>query len=304
MKIAITGSTGLIGQALTQSLTLRGDHVSTLHRGRDWRWQHEEKATTDNAQPDAWVRPESISGNDVVIHLAGEKISEGRWNDTKKKAIVDSRTKGTAAFANAIASLPDAARPHTFICASAIGYYGSRGDEILPETAHCGQGFLAQTCKLWEEATLPAKVAGVRVINIRLGLVLAKQGGALAKMLPVFNLGGGGVLGQGNQYWSWITLDDVTNACHFLLDRTDLQGPVNLVAPQPVTNRRFTQILGRTLRRPTFIPVPVIALRLAMGEMVDELLLASARVQPAVLQDAGYKFEHPQLEEALPSLLK
>lgn len=293
MKVAITGATGLIGQSLSKALTLRGDHVTALERGKDWNWEPDKDPQAD------WANASSLEGMDVVIHLAGEKISEGRWNEAKKNAIRESRVRGTAAIVKTLAQLPADKRPSVFLCASAIGYYGSRGDETLPETAKPGEGFLAEVCQRWEQAAAPASDAGIRVINARLGLVLAKEGGALAKMLPVFKLGGGGVLGDGEQYWSWITLDDVLAACLFMIDRSSIRGPVNLVSPQPVTNRRFTQLLGRTLQRPTFVPVPTFALRLAMGEMVDDLILSSARVVPAVLEDAGYEFEHPQLDEAL-----
>lgn len=292
MKIAITGSSGLIGNAIKTALVSRGDQVVELQRGKDWQCDLAQSPEHDYANASAF---ENCDG---VIHLSGEPIAQGRWNDAKKKAIRDSRVRGTAVIARTLAQLPEAHRPRVFIVASATGYYGSRGDLSLSETADQGQGFLADTCKQWEDAAAPASQAGIRVVNIRLGLVLAKEGGALAKMLPVFKLGGGGTLG-GAQYWSWITLTDVTAATLFLLDRNDVHGPVNLVSPQPVTNQRFTQVLGRTLKRPTFIPVPAIALRLAMGEMADELLLSSARVEPAVLQGAGFNFEHPQLDEAL-----
>lgn len=298
MKVAISGSSGLVGQTLMHALTRRGDQVTALHRGQDWHWDCNNDASHD------WTKEASFEGQDAVIHLAGEKISEGRWTDAKKALIRDSRVRGTAIIAQTIAKLPQAQRPKVLICASAIGYYGSRGDERLTEKSSHGQGFLAETCKAWEEAADVAQQAGVRVVFARLGLVLAKEGGALAKMLPVFKLGGGGVLGDGEQYWSWIAIEDVAGIFEFLLDRHSVAGPVNLVGPQPVTNQRFTQTLGRVLQRPTFIPVPVFALRMAMGDMVDELLLSSARVEPAVLEDAGYEFAHPQLDEALRHLLK
>jgi uncharacterized protein (TIGR01777 family) len=244
-----------------------------------------------------WIDAGELEGVDAVVHLAGENLGSHRWNETFKREIRDSRVLGTRLLAEALAAL--AKKPGVLCCASAIGFYGDRGNEVLTESSPPGTGFLAEVCQAWEAATTPAGDAGIRVVHLRSGVVLSRAGGALAKMLPPFKLGAGGVIGGGRQYWSWIALDDLVRVIEFVLQRTELAGPVNTVAPHPVTNREFTETLGRVLGRPTILPMPAFAARLALGEMADEMLLASARVEPHVLLRAGFEFQFPQLETAL-----
>jgi uncharacterized protein (TIGR01777 family) len=237
----------------------------------------------------------------AVVHLAGENIAEGRWTDARKAAIRESRVAGTRRLAEALAKSPR--RPDVFVCASAIGYYGERGDAALGEDDPAGQGFLPEVCRAWEAATEPLADAGTRVVNLRIGIVLSPSGGALAKMLTPFKLGAGGVIGSGAQYMSWIGIDDLVGAIYHALCTESLSGPVNATAPNPVTNREFTQTLGRVLGRPTIASLPAFAARLAFGEMADALLLASTRVEPRKLMATGYRFRHPDLEETLRHLL-
>jgi hypothetical protein len=234
------------------------------------------------------------------VHLAGENIT-GRWTAAKKARIRESRVQGTRLLAEAVARLERP--PRVLVCASAIGYYGTRGEEILREESPPGKGFLAEVCQQWEAAAQPVAQKGVRVVHLRTGLVLSRQGGALAKMLPAFRLGLGGKIGRGDQYMSWISIDDLAGVIqHALLSET-LRGPVNAVAPNPVTNLVFAQTLGRVLRRPTPFPLPAFAARLVFGEMANELLLASTRVDPAKLLASGYGFRHTELAGALRQLL-
>jgi uncharacterized protein (TIGR01777 family) len=239
----------------------------------------------------------ALEAVDAVVHLAGENIASGRWTASKRARIRDSRVRGTHLLAQTLAAMTSP--PRAFLSASAIGIYGDRGDELLHEESATGEGFLATLGREWEAAADPARERGIRVVCLRLGVVLSPRGGALAKMLPPFRLGLGGVLGKGSQWFSWIALEDALTAIEHLLTAEAVQGPVNLVAPRPVTNREFTKTLGRVLRRPTICPVPSVLLRLAFGKMADEALLASVRVEPRVLQEAGFQFAHPQLEEAL-----
>jgi uncharacterized protein (TIGR01777 family) len=238
-----------------------------------------------------------IEGFDAVVNLAGDSIAEGRWTEEKKRRIRESRVKGTKLLGDALANLTK--RPKTFICASAIGYYGNRGDELLTETSAPGDDFLAEVCVEWEKATALATEKGIRVVNARFGVILDSHGGALAKMLPPFRLGLGGRVGSGKQWMSWIALDDVVGALKFALVNDSLSGPVNFVAPNPVTNAEFTKTLGKVLSRPTLFPIPAFGVRLMFGEMADALLLASQRVEPARLQGAGYQFQFSRLDEAL-----
>jgi uncharacterized protein (TIGR01777 family) len=242
-----------------------------------------------------------LEGAAAVVHLAGENIAGRRWTEAFKREIRDSRINGTRLIADAIAHAVD--KPRTLLCASAIGYYGDRGDELLTESSSPGRDFLADTCRNWEAACHAARDAGVRVVNARTGVVLSPKGGALANMLTPFKLGLGGKVGDGRQYMSWITLDDVIAALRFLVTETSISGPVNLTAPNPVTNAEFTTTLGRVLSRPTVFPMPAFAARLAFGEMADALLLSSTRVAPHVLQSAGYNFQDDRLEPALRRLL-
>ena len=295
MKILVTGATGLVGSALVPFLAGGGHEVARLGRSApgagDIRWD-----------PEAGVlEPDALEGFDGVVHLAGDNIATGRWTAEKKRRIRESRVKGTSLLATALAGLERP--PRVLVSASAIGFYGDRGDEELIEGSAAGSGFLSEVCREWEAATEAAEGKGIRVAHARLGVVLSKDGGALAKMLTPFRLGAGGVIGNGRQYMSWITLDDTVAAIGHLLSTESAAGPVNVVAPAPVTNGEFTRTLGRVLRRPTLFPMPGFAARLAFGEMADALLLAGTRVKPAGLLDSGYAFRHGSLEEGLRHVL-
>ena len=285
----------MVGQALVTRLKLEGWHVSALVRPGS------EPGKLDGSV--AWepskgnLRLDSLQGFDAVVHLGGANIAEKRWTSERKKLIGDSRVQSTRLLSERLAALEKP--PEVFICASAIGIYGNRGDEILTEASEPGSGFLAEVGKAWEAATIPAQQAGVRVVCARLGIVLAKEGGALGKMLTPFKLGLGGPLGNGNQYWSWITLQDVVNALLFCLDQVEIEGPVNLVSPQPVTNKTYTAVLAKVLSRPAFLPVPKLAARLALGEMAQPLLFDSTRVHPTVLLQKGFVFQHPELASGI-----
>jgi hypothetical protein len=235
------------------------------------------------------------------VHLAGENIAARRWSAKQKARIRDSRVVGTRLLCHALATA--AAPPQFVICASAIGYYGDRVDEWLTEDSSPGTSFLCQVCRDWEAAADPARAAGIRVVHLRLGVILSANGGALAKMLLPFQLGVGGIVGNGRQFYSWIAIDDVVEAIQHAIGQPELRGPVNTVAPNPVTNDEFTKTLGRVLRRPTIFPMPAFAARLAFGEMADELLLASARVSPQLLIDSGYEFRFPLLESTFRHVL-
>jgi uncharacterized protein (TIGR01777 family) len=243
-----------------------------------------------------------LEGADAVVHLAGENIAEGRWTDEKKARIRESRVVGTRVLSEALAGLESP--PKSFLCASAIGFYGDRGEEVLTEESAPGEGFLPDVCREWEAAARPAVERGLRVVYLRFGVILSAEGGALGKMLTPFKMGVGGKIGSGEQYMSWITLDDVIGVIKHALTDESLSGPVNVVAPAPVTNLQFTKAIGRVLSRPTIFAVPAFAARLAFGEMADAALLASERVEPARLTKSGYVFQHPELEGALRQLLE
>ncbi len=298
MKILVTGSTGLIGSTLVPALTSKGHGVIRLVRSTpksgaaEVRWNPEQN----------YIDTAGLEGLDAVVHLAGENIAEGRWTDERKRRIRDSRVNGTRLLSEALAGL--AAPPKAVLSASAIGYYGDRGEEILREDSAPGTDFLAGVCREWEAAARPAAQKGMRVVNLRFGVVLSKDGGALAKMLPPFQLGAGGKFGSGKQYMSWVALDDVVGVVDYALNNESLSGPVNVVAPHPVTNLEFTKTLGQVLSRPTLFPVPAFAARLVFGEMADALLLGSARVEPARLKVSGYTFQYPELKSALRHLIK
>lgn len=245
--------------------------------------------------------PQQLVGLDGVVHLSGEPIAGGRWTAARKRAILDSRVGSTRLLCERLAGL--AVPPRVLVCASAIGYYGARGDELLDEQSAPGSGFLAEVCTAWEAACAPARDAGIRVVHARIGVVLAREGGALASMLPPFRLGLGGPLGDGRAFMSWITLEDLVGAIGHALTQDQVVGPMNAVAPNPVRNAEFTRALGQALHRPAVLPVPSLALRLALGEMGPALLLASTRVVPRVLLDTGYVFQHPTLAEALQATL-
>ncbi len=243
-----------------------------------------------------------LEGHDAVLHLAGENVGSGRWTAARKAAIRDSRVNGTRLLCDALAGL--ARPPRTLVCASAVGYYGDRGEETLTEESPPGTGYLAEVCREWEAAATPAARKGIRVVTLRIGMVLSPKGGALARILPPFRAGLGGVIGGGRQYVGWVALDDLPHIVLHALQCGDLSGPVNAVAPRPVTNREFTGALGKALSRPTPLPVPAFALRLAVGrEMADALLLASARVVPRRLEKTGYRFRFPELGAALRHML-
>ena len=296
MHILVSGASGLIGSALAPHLEAAGHRVTRLVRGRarpGWG-----EAAWD---PDAGRMPlPALEGVDAVVHLAGESIV-GRWSADKKQRIYASRVHGTQVLCEALRQV--ARPPKTFVCASAIGYYGNRGERLLLEESRAGEDFLARVCIDWEAAAAPAAQRGIRVVSLRLGMVLSASGGALGQMLPPFRLGLGGVLGGGAQYMSWIALDDVVGAMAHVLMTESLRGAVNLVSPEPVRNRDFTRTLGRVLRRPTRFAVPAFAARLLFGEMADALLLASTRVQPGKLNASGYAFRYPALEDALRHVL-
>ncbi len=297
MDIAITGSTGLIGEALRTSLLADGHRVVRVVR-RPPRGPDEIRWEPDAGQLDA----AALSGLDAVVHLAGEGIAERRWTDAQKARIESSRTVGTDLLARRVAEADDG--PSVLVSGSAIGFYGDRGDEVLTEGSAAGTGFLADVCQRWEAAADPARDAGVRVAHVRTGIVLDAHGGVLAKQLPLFKLGLGGRIGSGRQYMSWIALDDEVAAIRFLLDH-DMAGPVNLTAPTPVTNREFAEALGAALHRPTVVPVPGFGPKVLFGgELVDELLLAGQRVLPERLTDAGFEFSQPELLPALRALLE
>jgi hypothetical protein len=244
----------------------------------------------------------ALEGLDAVIHLAGEPIAEGRWNEEKKRRIRESRVEGTGVLCETLAHMER--KPGVLLSASAIGYYGARGDEILTEASAPGDDFLARVCRDWEAATARAAQAGIRVAQMRFGVILSREGGALTKMLTPFKFGLGGRLGSGEQYMSWIALDDVVGVIEHLLEREAVRGPINVVAPNPVTNSEFTSALGEAVSRPTLLPVPKFAVRLAFGEVADLALLASQRVEPKRLKESGYVFKYPELSGALKHILK
>src|SRR5688572_21434329 len=297
MKILIGGASGLVGTALIKALEPEGHEISRLVR----------YAPRDSSEiewsPDRYsIALARIEGFDAVVNLAGESIAEGRWTDDKKRRIRESRVKGTKLLGDALANLT--VPPKTFICASATGYYGNRGDELLTETSAPGDDFLSEVCVEWEKATAHATARGIRVVNTRFGVILDKEGGALAKMLPPFRMGVGGRIGDGKQWMSWIALDDVVGALKFALTNESIQGPVNFVAPNPVRNTEFTKALGSVLSRTTIFPIPAFALRLMFGEMADALLLSGAKVKPAVLEQSAYPFKYPILIGALRHVLQ
>ena len=303
MKILVTGSGGLVGSALLESLTLGVGPARETHQAIRLVRSKEKTGPTAiywNLQTGE-IDTARLEGFDAVVHLAGEGIAQGRWTAKKKAAIRESRTKGTRFLAESLARLSHP--PKVLVTASAIGYYGNRGEERLNEKSPPGSGFLAEVCREWEKATEPAAQKGIRVVNLRTGIVLSRKGGALSLMLPPFQWGVGGILGSGRQYMSWIAIDDLGGAITHALATESLRGPVNAVTPQPVTNLQFTKILGRVLRRPTIFPLPAFVARLLLGQMADELLLASARVEPVMLTASGFRFLHPELEGALRYLL-
>lgn len=295
MKVAVTGSSGLVGSALVPALEAAGHEVWRVVRSSSACAQ--DRTVLWDSSTDRWEPLLAGLELDAVIHLAGENIARGRWTVGKKAAIRDSRVGPTARLANALAGL--STPPKVLLAASAIGYYGDRGDELLSESSGPGGGFLSEVCRAWESAIAPAVAAGIRVVNLRIGLVVDWRGGALAAMAPIFKFGLGGRLGSGRQWMSWIHLDDLVACLLVLLQRSDIAGPVNAVAPNPVTNAEFTAALATALGRWAILPAPAFALKLAMGEMADALLLASTRVTPTRLLHAGFAFAFPELPDAL-----
>lgn len=297
LRVAISGSTGLIGTALSAFLATGGHQVLRLVRSPSGADSSEISWNSEQGI----LEPEKAEGLDAVVHLAGENIASGRWTPDRMERIRNSRLIGSRTLVDSLTNLRKP--PEHFLSASAIGIYGDCEDEVLDESSPAGRGFLADVCSDWEQSTLRAADLGMRTAALRFGVVLSPLGGALAKMLPPFRLGAGGVLGSGQQYMSWISLDDVVGAIAHVLLTPEVSGPINVTAPEPVTNRAFTSELGRALHRPTWTPMPSPALRLLFGRMADETLLASARVLPQRLLGTGYSFRHPQLSTALQHLL-
>jgi uncharacterized protein (TIGR01777 family) len=296
MKVAVTGSTGLIGSALVPFLTSGGHEVRRLVRRPPRR---DDEVSWDPARGE--LDPASLEGVDAVVHLSGENLAGGRWTAARKERLRRSRIDSTRILSRAVASLDRP--PKVLVSASAIGFYGDREEEWVTESSPPDDGFLARLVVEWEAAAEPAVEAGIRVAHPRTGVVLSPAGGALGKLLLPFRLGLGGVVGSGRQFMSWVSIDDAVGALHHALSDDRVSGPFNLVAPGPVTNREFTKTLGRVLGRPTPVPVPAFALKAALGEMAEATLLASTRVRPEVLQKTGYAFRFPGLEEALRHLL-
>lgn len=298
MKILITGSSGVVGKALKSSLSQKGHQIYTLIRDKskvtslDIYWNPETKE----------LNPQSIEGMDAIINLAGENLSDERWSDEQKKKIKNSRIQSTSLLVSALLNVQ--AKPKVFISASAVGFYGDCGAEIQTEASPSGKGFLADVCVEWETATDVLQSQGVRLVKARFGVVLSQEGGALAKMLGPFKKGLGGVIGPGQQYISWIAIDDLIDALAYVLDKEEMRGPVNFVSPNPVTNEKFTECLGKVLGKPTIMKMPAFAARMLFGEMADEMLLSSIRVIPESLSKSGFTFRYSELEHALQFLIK
>jgi uncharacterized protein (TIGR01777 family) len=290
ITVAISGPNGLVGSDLRDLLNSEGHRTIGISRtsGPD----------TIEWDPETGVRdPAALEGVDAVVHLAGENIAGGRWNAALKQRIMDSRVNGTRSLVNSLRNLER--KPRVFVCASAIGFYGDRGDEVLDENSPPGEGFLAETCVKWEAEARAAEELGIRVVCVRIGVVLSPKGGALQKMLLPFKLGGGGIVGNGRQYWSCIGLTDLCRIMAFCVTNDQISGPVNAVLPEDTDNRTFTKTLGKVLGRPTIIPLPSFAAKLVLGEMAEALLLASSRVRPTRLQEAGFSFTCPDLHSTL-----
>ena len=293
-KIAITGATGLVGSALAAVLSGKGNQVIPLRRGTrqsdstDVFWEPSGQGIVD---------PKALGDIDTVVHLAGENIATARWTDAQKQKIRVSRVDATRNLVRSFANCEK--RPSTFICASAIGFYGDRGSEEMTESSAPGSGFLPEVCRDWEAAAAEAEELGIRVVRVRIGVVLSPEGGALAKMLTPFRLCAGGIVGNGKQYWSWIGLSDLVHILEEAITNTALRGAVNAVSPNSVTNREFTTALAKVLRRPALFPLPAFVAKIMLGEMADDLLLGSTRVVPEVLNQSGFEFQYADLEACL-----
>jgi uncharacterized protein len=299
-RILLTGSSGLIGTSLVRSLEQNRISTISLHRRSSGR-QGEASEVWDPYARSPVSRPQVLEGITAAVHLSGANLAGRRWTSAYKREIVESRVTPTQALAKLLAGLTS--KPEVLVCASAIGIYGDRGAEELSEDSLPGSGFLPELCQAWEAAPRPAQEAGIRVVHLRFGVVLSPQGGALKQMLPIFRAGLGGRLGSGRQWISWIALPDAIRAIEFVLQNRDIVGPVNLVAPYPVTNLEFTRSLARALRRPAVLPVPGFALRVVLGEMAEATILQSERVVPARLRAAGFDFAYPKVDAALRAIL-
>lgn len=297
MKVLITGASGLVGTALQLSFAEKGYEMLLASRSEP-KAANEIQWTVEGR----FAEPERLEGIDAVVHLAGESVSGLRWTDEKKKAIRDSRVMGTRSIVEALSKLN--LRPKVLVSASAIGFYGERGDEEMTETSPPGDNFLAGVCKEWETESRRAEDAGIRTVLLRTGIVLSKDGGALSTMLLPFKMGVGGVVGSGRQWMSWISLVDEVAIINYCIENESIRGAVNAVAPNPVTNAEFTKTLGEVLYRPTFLPLPEFAVSMIFGEMGDALLLASTKVLPKRLEDAGFEFKYPNLKEAIEHAVK
>ncbi|MFJ6795647.1 TIGR01777 family oxidoreductase [Streptomyces sp. NPDC091268] len=295
MRIAVTGSTGLIGQALVQNLRADGHDILRLVRRAP---TAPDEATWDPAR--GRLDPAALAGCEAIVHMAGAGVGDHRWTAAYKREIRDSRVDGTRTLAEAVAAMPHP--PAVLVSGSAIGYYGDTGDRTVDEDSPAGEGFLAEVCVEWEAAAAPAQAAGVRTVFTRTGLVVARQGGAWGQLFPVFRAGLGGRLGNGRQYWSHISLHDEIAALRHILDTPSLTGPVNLTAPEPLTNRQVTAAMGRVLRRPAVLPVPALALKAVLGQFAEDVL-GSQRVRPARLLESGFVFRHPGIEDSIRAAL-
>lgn len=295
MNIFVTGASGLVGTELCPKLIQQNNSVYQLKRNHD----------SLNCNSPDWDMNLNHDGKnisaDIIIHLAGENIAAKRWSKKQKQKIYDSRIQGTKNLVDKIIASPN--KPHTFICASAIGYYGNRDQKLLDESSVAGKDFVSKICQDWEKATQPLLEHGIRVVNLRFGVILSLKGGALKEMLTPFKLGLGGAIGSGQQKFSWVSLEDATNAISYIIDKPDIVGPINVTSPNPVSNRVFTKTLGKTLKRPTFFNMPAFVCRIVFGEMADELLLSSQNVMPKKLIQNGFSFEHLNIESALSDIL-
>jgi len=299
MKVVVTGATGFVGTALVRKLLAAGHSVTALTRDVERAARRlPARCRTLAWNPEHVLEPSTLSGADAVVHLAGEGVADARWTASRKRAIRDSRVTTSAALVHALAQLDARARPRVLVSASAIGWYGDRADTLLDERSAAGSGFLADVCRDWEHAVFEAQALGVRTVAVRIGVVLGRDGGALETLLPLFRLGLGGRIGSGRQWFSWIHLDDLVELLRYALENQDVAGPINGVAPHPVTNAAFTDELGRALHRPVLLPVPAALLRAALGEM-SAVLLASQRVEPRSAQQLGFAFHYPSLQAAL-----
>jgi uncharacterized protein (TIGR01777 family) len=302
MKVLITGATGLVGTALARSLQQDGHYVCRLLRKKS----HDETETAQGCDiewdPNSGDFGQAAEGAEALVNLAGASIADGRWSEDRKEVLRRSRVETTRGLVAAMQKMNP--RPKVLVSASATGCYGNRGDALLTEASPLGTGFLAQLAQEWEAEALRATALGVRVVLTRFGVILAKKGGALPTMMVPFKIGAGGKLGTGTQWMSWVALEDVVRIIRFAIENEAVQGPVNVVAPQPVTNAEFTQVLASTMNRPAFFTAPTFALRAVLGEMADEMLLSSQRAIPEAVQAQGYQFEHSDLKSTLATILQ